>query len=84
MLISLPRIRMDIMLFPYTNHNCCTIFSEQSGLPPRKLAQPPSRTIKMNLSGQDWDTVVLRKKPPTTAQATSAKAVNAAIRAGMW
>eukprot|EP00887_Chlorella_sp_A99_P007062 scaffold2.g7062.t1 len=36
----------------------------------------------MNLSGQDWDPVVIRKKAPTSAQATSSKAVNAAIRAG--
>lgn len=36
----------------------------------------------MNLNGQDWEPVIVRKKAPTSAQATSSKAVNAAIRAG--
>jgi hypothetical protein len=38
----------------------------------------------MNLAGQDWDQVVLRKKPQTTSQKTSSAAVNAAIRSGMY
>ncbi len=37
----------------------------------------------MNLAGQDWDPVVLRKKPQTTSQKTSSAAVNAALRSGM-
>lgn len=32
--------------------------------------------------GQDWDQVVIRKKRPTAAQATSESAINAARRAG--
>ncbi|KAI8107165.1 hypothetical protein M9434_001810 [Picochlorum sp. BPE23] len=36
----------------------------------------------MNLAGQDWDQVVLRKKPQTTSQKTSSAAVNAAMRSG--
>lgn len=36
----------------------------------------------MNLSGQDWDTVVLKKKAPTASQAKDEAAVNAARRSG--
>ncbi|GAB4813209.1 hypothetical protein N2152v2_000255 [Parachlorella kessleri] len=36
----------------------------------------------MNLNGQDWDSVVIRKKAPTAKDAKSATAVNQAIRAG--
>ena len=36
----------------------------------------------MNLSGQDWGEVVIRKKAPTGASAHSAAAINAAIKAG--
>lgn len=37
----------------------------------------------MNLNGQDWDTVVIRKKQPTSAQLKDEGAVNAARRAGV-
>ena len=38
----------------------------------------------MNLQGQDWNQVVLKQKHKTTAQKTSAAAVNAALRSGTW
>ena len=38
----------------------------------------------MNLNGQDWNDIVLRKKPATSAAKTSSSAVNAAIRAGAF
>ena len=41
-----------------------------------------ANNVKMNMNSQDWEPVVLRKKATTTAQATSSKAVNAAIRSG--
>eukprot|EP00878_Enallax_costatus_P021314 GHUV01022560.1.p1 GENE.GHUV01022560.1~~GHUV01022560.1.p1 ORF type:complete len:139 (+),score=38.14 GHUV01022560.1:94-510(+) len=38
----------------------------------------------MNMNGgQDWDTVVIRKKKPTTSQLKDESAVNAARRAGV-
>eukprot|EP00879_Flechtneria_rotunda_P000544 GHRR01000650.1.p1 GENE.GHRR01000650.1~~GHRR01000650.1.p1 ORF type:complete len:144 (+),score=37.19 GHRR01000650.1:189-620(+) len=37
----------------------------------------------MNLNGQDWDTVVIRKKAPSTSQLKDEGAVNAARRAGV-
>lgn len=36
----------------------------------------------MHMGGQDWDTVVLRKKKPTAAQMKDEGAVNAARRSG--
>eukprot|EP00775_Hariotina_reticulata_P004498 gene4498-4751_t len=36
----------------------------------------------MNLQGQDWDTVVIRKKKPSTAALKDEGAVNAARRSG--
>jgi putative transcription factor len=36
----------------------------------------------MNLSGQDWNDVVIRKKQVTASQAQSSQAVNAALRSG--
>ncbi|CAD7700214.1 unnamed protein product [Ostreobium quekettii] len=36
----------------------------------------------MNLQGQDWDTVVIRKKTPKGSEAKSSAAVNQARRAG--
>jgi hypothetical protein len=34
------------------------------------------------MQGQDWDTIVLSKRRPTTKQATSRAAVNEAARSG--
>lgn len=36
----------------------------------------------MHMQGQDWNQVVLTKKRPTTKEATSRAAVNAALRTG--
>lgn len=36
----------------------------------------------MHMQGQDWNQVVLTKKRPTTKEATSKSAVNAALRSG--
>ena len=36
----------------------------------------------MNLQGQDWNDVVIRKKKPTASQAQSSSAVNAARASG--
>ena len=36
----------------------------------------------MNLGGQDWDEVVIRKKKPTASEAQTSKAVNAARASG--
>lgn len=36
----------------------------------------------MHMGGQDWDTVVLSKKKPSSKQANSSQAVNAARKAG--
>ena len=34
------------------------------------------------MQGQDWNPIILSKKRPTTKDATSSKAVNAALRSG--
>ena len=34
------------------------------------------------MQGQDWNPIILTKKRPTTKDATSSKAVNAALRSG--
>ena len=36
----------------------------------------------MNLQGQDWNDVIIRKKKPTAAQAQTSKAVNEARASG--
>ena len=36
----------------------------------------------MNLQGQDWNDVVIRKKKPTASEAQTSKAVNAARASG--
>ena len=36
----------------------------------------------MHMQGQDWNDVIIRKKPATSSQASKPSAVNAAIRAG--
>ena len=37
---------------------------------------------KTKMQGQDWNPIILSKKRPTTKDATSSKAVNAALRSG--
>eukprot|EP00877_Chromochloris_zofingiensis_P005365 jgi/Chrzof1/1482/Cz10g09150.t1 len=58
-------------------------FASASALPAPSVGTSLSDLAIMNLNGgQDWDTVVIRKKAPTTSQMKDEAAVNAARRSG--
>ena len=44
--------------------------------------QTESKSNRNTMQGQDWNPIILSKKRPTTKDATSSKAVNAALRSG--
>ncbi len=43
----------------------------------------PTWPNRMNLNGQDWDTVIIRKRQPTNSQLKDEASVNAARRSGV-